>query len=177
MKKLILISLMLSLILSALVPATALAAKPQSFHTDGVISGIEDTVIGDNAFPAGNSGRWRVIDRQIEGELLSGDITGSFLMNYKANIELATQAGNLHGTLETNEYSFKINGKIQPLEMVPIAPEVYLPKLTFNGHWTLVDGAQGQGEFNGWVIFIPDEYGHVVSIIASSFIMHGKWQP
>lgn len=173
-KRLILISLTLVLALMALAPATALAGKPQIFQAAGVINYIEDTQVGDNAFPAGNSGRWRVIDREIGGEL-SGDICGSFLLTYKANVELATQAGNLHGTLETGEYSFKVNGKIQPLTMEPSPLGFDLPVLTINGHWNLSDIGPGQGDFKARVQFIPDEYGHVVMIVASSFEMDGKW--
>jgi len=77
------------------------------------------------------------------------------------------------------ESSFRVNGKIQPLELVgiiEIAPGLYAPKLklTINGHWNL-SGRQGNGAFNAWVIFIPDENGHVASILASSFTMTGKW--
>ena len=170
-RRLLLISLVLVLILTALAPATALAAKPQSFYTAGEITYLSPGEV----LPAGESGRWRVIERELRGELLSEDISGPFTMTYKANVELATQAGNFHGTLEAGEYSFRVNGKIQPLEIVPIAPEVYLPKLTINGHWTLGDGARGQGEFYAWVVFVPDAYGHVAYIVASSFTMDGKW--
>jgi hypothetical protein len=168
------ISLVLVMMLTVLAPATALAAKPQSFYAEGGINYIEDTIIGDNAFPAGDSGRWRVVGREIGGEL-SGDISGSFLMTYKANVELATQAGNLHGTLESGDYACTVNGKIEPLGFVEMWPGVYLPKLTINGHWTFTNGARGNGDFEAWVIFIPDEYGHVVMIVASSFVMDGKW--
>jgi hypothetical protein len=179
-KRLVLISLTLVLMLMALAPATALAAKPQPFCATGVITGIEATVIGDNVFPAGNSGRWRVVGREIGGEL-SGDVNGSFLMTYKANIESTeTQAGNLHGTLDVGEYSFKVNGTIQPLEIVEIVwinPVTYYPilKLTINGRWNLADRGPGQGDFEAGVIFIPDIYGHVACIVASSFVMDGKW--
>lgn len=173
-KRILLISLALVLLFTMLAPAAALAAKPQTFQAAGVITYIEDTQVGDNAFPAGNSSRWRVIDREIGGELL-GDISGSFVLTYKANVELATQAGNLHGVLETGEYSFRVNDKIQPLTMAPSPLGFDLPVLTLNGHWTLTDKGQGQGDFAAWVQFIPDEYGHVVMIVASSFEMDGKW--
>ena len=170
-RKALLISLALALMLLALAPATALAAKPQTFHADGEIMYISPGEV----LPAGESGRWRVIERELRGELLSGDISGPFTMTYKANVELSTQAGNLHGTLETGDYTFRVNGKIQPFEIVPIAPGIYLPKLTINGNWTLGDGARGQGEFYEWFIFVPDAYGHVAYIVASSFTMDGKW--
>lgn len=173
-KRLIIITMMVVLVVMMLAPTTALAAKPQTFQAAGVINYIENTQVGDNAFPAGNSGRWRVIDREIGGEL-SGDISGSFLLTYKANVELATQAGNLHGVLEAGEYSFKVNGKIQPLTMEPSPLGFDLPVLTIKGHWNLSDKGPGQGDFEAWVQFIPDEYGHVVMIVASSFKMDGKW--
>lgn len=173
-RRMLFISLAIALILTALMPAAAMAAKPQPFYAAGAITGIEDTVIGDNAFPAGESGRWRVVDREITGQL-SGDVSGDFVMNYRANVELATQAGNLHGDLVAGSAGFKVNGKIQPLEMVPTPLGIDLPKLTITGHWNLDGKGPGNGDFEAWVIFIPDEYGHVVMIIASSFIMEGKW--
>jgi len=173
-RRMLFISLALVLVLTVLIPGAALAAKSQPFYAAGVITGIEDTVIGDNAFPAGESGRWRVVDREITGQL-SGDVSGDFIMNYRANVELATQAGNLHGDLVMDGASFKVNGKIQPLEMVPTPLGIDLPKLTITGHWNLDGKGPGNGNFEAWVIFVPDEYGHVVMIIASSFVMEGKW--
>ncbi len=172
-KRMLFISLALVLVLTVLIPGAALAAKSQPFYAAGAITGIEDTVVGENAFPAGESGRWRVIDREITGQL-SGDVSGDFVMNYRANVELATQAGNLHGNLVVDDASFKVNGKIQPLEMVPTPLGIDLPKLTITGHWNLDGKGPGNGDFEAWVIFVPDEYGHVVMIIASSFIMEGK---
>ncbi|MCK4863347.1 MAG: hypothetical protein KAS25_03575 [Dehalococcoidales bacterium] len=173
-RRMLFISLALVLVLTMLIPGTALAVKPQPFYAAGVITGIEDTVIGDNAFPAGESGRWRVVGRDITGQL-SGDVSGSFVMTYKANVELATQAGNLQGNLVMDDASFKVNGKIQPLEIVPTPLGIDLPKLTITGHWNLDGKGPGNGDFEAWVIFVPDEYGHVVMIIASSFIMEGNW--
>lgn len=170
---LVFISLALALLLATLMPATALAAKPASFGASGIITYISP----GTAVPAGESDRWVVVERELGGAFLSGDISGNFTMAYKANVELATQAGNLHGTLEAGSYILKMNGKIQPLEMVPTPLGIDLPKLTINGRWTSIDGAQGQGNFEAWVIFIPTPEGHVGSIIASAFDLTGKWQP
>ncbi len=172
-RRMLFITLALVLLMTMLVPGAALA-KPQTFYAGGVITGIEDTIIGENAFPAGESGRWRVVGREITGEL-SGDVNGSFIMTYKANVELATQAGNLQGDMIVGDESFKVNGKIQPLEMVPTPLGIDLPKLTITGHWNMDGKGPGNGDFEAWVIFVPDEYGHVVMIIASSFVMEGKW--
>lgn len=170
-RRALVISLVMVLLLTALMPATAFAAKPQPVTAEGVIYSIEDTSIGDNVFPAGNSGRFRVVDREISGQLY-GDIEGLFSLAYKANVNITTQAGNLQGTLNTGDYSFKINGKIQPLEMM-LTNYGYLPMLTITGHWSR-PGAPGQGNFEAWAIFIPDEYGHVVYIVDSYFSMNGK---
>lgn len=169
-KRLLIISLILAMLLAALTPATALAAKPLPFNAAGTISGISP---GDVA-PAGESGRWRVIERKLTGNL-SGDFSGPFTMTYKANVELATQAGNFQGTLEVGSSVLRVNGKIQPLEMVPFGPGTYLPKLTIKGHWTSINGSRGQGDFIGWFIFVPTPQGHVAVIVASSFIMTGWW--
>ncbi len=177
-KRTLFISLLLVLILTVLTPATAVAVKPQPFYAAGTIVDIEDTVIDDNVFEAGDSGRWRVVDREIAG-VLSGDVNGEFILTYKANIESAmTQAGNLHGNLVVEGYNFKANGRIQPLEFVPVQlfnGVYYLPKLTISGHWSM-KGAGQNGEFSGWVIFIPDAAGHVDTIVASSFVMEGEWK-
>jgi hypothetical protein len=173
-KRILAIALTLVLAITALAPAAALAAKPVTFHAAGFITYIEDTQVGENAFPAGESGRWRVIDREIGGEV-SGDINGSFRLTYQANVELATQAGNMHGVLVTDGYSFKVNGKIQALTMEPSPLGFDLPVLTISGHWNLEGPGPGQGDFEARVQFVPDEYGHVVMIVASSFEMQGKW--
>lgn len=168
-KRLLIISLVFALLL-ALAPGAALAAKPVDFYAAGTISGISP---GD-VVAAGESGRWRVIERELTGEL-SGDVSGDFTMIYKANVELATQAGNFHGTMTVGSSEFKVNGQIQPLEMVPVSADVYLPKLTINGHWTAGEGVRGNGDFVGWLIFIPNSEGHVDTILASSLTMTGQW--
>ncbi len=178
MKKRLLISLTLALLLTALMPATVSAAKPPLKFVNFNASGVITYITGGNVLPAGDSGRWRVIERELGGQL-SGDINGAFTLNYKANVELATQAGNLQGILVADPYCIKVNGKIAPLEFygwyVPgIIPLYYLE---IEGNWVFKDGAQGNGDFTAWAIFIPTPDGHVAYIVASSFDMTGKWQP
>ena len=169
----LLTSLALALVLTALMPAATIAAKPGSFDTSGIVTQLSSGTV----FPAGESGRWIVVERELSGTFLSGNIDGDFTMTYKANVELSTQAGNLHGALKAGPYILKINGKIQPLEMVPTPLGIDLPKLTITGHWTFTDGAQGRGHFDVWVIFIPTHEGHVESIVASALNLTGNWQP
>jgi len=179
-KRLLFMSLALALVLTALTPAVALAAKPVPFEAEGSISGITP---GD-VFPAGKSGRYVVAEREITGTL-GGDISGDFTLTYKANVELATQAGNLHGTLEAGESVLNVNGKIEPLVFAgwyippgahPAYPDgIPLYQLTISGHWNFLEGARGQGDFDAWAIFVPTPAGHVGSIVASSFKLTGKW--
>jgi hypothetical protein len=113
-KRLGFISLVLVLMLTALMPTSVVAAKPAKF-ADFNASGVITYITGGDVLPAGKSGRWRVIERELGGQL-SGDINGDFALVYKANVELATQAGNLQGTLQTGSYSLKVNGTIEPLQ-------------------------------------------------------------
>lgn len=118
----------------------------------------------------------RVIERELDGTL-SGDINGDFILAYKANVELATQAGNLQGTLVTDKYSIKVDGKIAPLQFYGWYGPYPLYYLEIDGTWQFKDGAQGNGDFAAWTIFIPTPEGHVAAIIYSGFDMTGKWQP
>ena len=170
------ISLTLVIVLMGIVPAPALAAKPVSFFAAGWINDITP----GNVVAAGDSGRYRVIERELSG-YLNGSIQADFTMTYKANVELETQAGNFHGIVTAGPYILKVNGKIEPLEFVAVGP-YFLPKLTFNGHGTFTEGAQGQGEIHGWAVFIPtgpedpEGPGHVKQILYSSFTLSGEWQ-
>ena len=167
-------SLALALVLTILMPAAALAAKPVSFGASGIITYISPGTV----IPAGESGRWRVVERELSGTFLSGNIHGNFTMTYKANVELLTQAGNLQGTLKAGPYILKLNGKIQPLVFAGwFAPGIPLYQLTINGRWTFTDGAKGQGDFSAWAIFVPTPEGHVAFITESAFDLTGKWQP
>jgi hypothetical protein len=159
------------LVLTVLSPTTVMAAKPVPFAAIGTVTGISPGTV----FPAGESGRWVVVERELTGTL-SGDVSGNFTMTYKGNVELATQAGNIRGILQSNEYVFQVNGKIQPLEWLG-TPYASPAMLTLSGHWTVTTGAQGQGNFDAWAMFIPTPEGHVGTILASSFTMTGQWQP
>jgi hypothetical protein len=177
-KRLLFISLTLALVLTTLMPGVTLAAKPApvSFSTSGTISGISPGKV----LPAGATGKWVVVERQIVGEL-SGDINGAFTMNYHAMVEsIFTQAGDFHGWLTVGEdsYVLQVKGTIEPLEIVYYEPwATFLPKLTINGTWKLTQGEHGSGDFNAWVIFVPTPDGHVGFIPDSNFNLTGEWQP
>lgn len=193
-KKVVLILLTLVLVLAFSMPTVALAKAPVALNANGVIASIDEGTV----FPAGNSGRYVVASRTILGTL-TGDINGDFTLNYKANVELATQAGNLHGTLQTASTSLEVNGTIQPLQLyygniyyfygwyyssnfgwvrlyyVPDVGVVPLFYLEINGHWTALDGAKGNGDFTASVIFVPTPDGHVAFVVpGSQLTMTGK---
>lgn len=167
--------------LIAAAPSSALAAKPVPFAASGGISYITPGTV----FPAGNSGRWVIVERQLYGNLSSGDINGEFTLSYKGNVEsVETQAGNFHGTITVGggAYVFNVNGTSEPLEfqrLMEFTPGNWVPvlRLTLGGHWVFTDGAHGQGELSGWAEFIPTPDGHVGIIVDSSFTMNGQWQP
>lgn len=176
------IGLALALVLGVLIPGVVLAAKPDPFEATGTVTYLE---AGD-VFPAGDSGRWVVASRYLEGTFVDG-IPGDFSMTYKANVT-SEQAGNLHGTLERGPYVLKVNGKSEPadvLDYVVISPGIVVPTklgLALSGRWTFIEGAQGNGGFDAYVVFTPwfDEEGnmHVGPVIPdeSSFDLTGKWQ-
>ncbi len=180
-RKLLLISLFLTLVLTALTPMAALAAPPVHFSASGNITYISPSLLSEIS-PAGKSGRWVVHERELGGSI-SGDISGDFVLTYKANVD-ESQAGSLVGTLTVDDGSsiIKVRGKSQPLEIIYFeAFQTYLPKLTINGSWTFTNGAVGNGNFDAWFIFIPevDAAGnvHVGQIVASALELTGKWQP
>jgi len=189
-RKILMVGLVLALTLVLVSPVPALAAKPVGF---GAVCNIEIIDEGD-PFAAGQSSRWVVPERTIYGTV-SGDIEGDFVLTYKANVA-ADQAGNFHGKMvvtdEDDSWTVKINGKsdgtvFQGWSDIPTGnPQMpYLPilSITINGHWTLVDGARGNGTFeNAVIIFIgiPDEQGniHIGPVVPGSAInMTGQWKP
>jgi hypothetical protein len=168
-KRLFVISLVVSMLVF-LMPAPALAKAPAGFSAGGVITAIDTGTV----FPAGNSGRYVVASRSITGAL-AGGITGDFVLNYKANVELATQAGSLQGNLQAGTTVLKVNGSIEPLEFAGWWGEgIPLYRLTINGRWTAIDGMKGNGDFSAWAVFIPTPEGHVFAIVDSGFDMTGK---
>ena len=173
-RKAVLIGAVLALLLGLLSPAVAMAAKPVDFFAAGAIVSIDEGAVS----PAGGSGRWVVSERIVSGGI-QGAVNGPFSLTYKANVD-AAQAGALTGRLEADGLTLAINGKSQGIEMVPVAPGIYLPSITVSGRWTILDG-QGNGEFSAQFVFIPwfDEYGnaHIGQVIAGGVVLTGQWQP
>jgi hypothetical protein len=194
-KKLLCVMLAASLVLSVVIPGTALAAKGKAFddfEATGEITEIDEGTV----FPAGNSGRWRVTERHILGVFTAGDIAGaSYVMTYKANVD-SEQTGTFHGELRVDELglSFKVRGKSEmgdevmgSYDFFPVlvpnpdypdtSPDPYIVAglvpvvfraLNTSGGWTLVEGAKGNGIYEGTTIVAigteGDQAGHIVGI-------------
>ncbi len=173
-RKAVLIGAVLALLLGLVSPAVALAAKPVDFFAAGAIVSIDEGAVS----PAGGSGRWLVSERVVSG-VIQGAVNGPFSLTYKANVD-PYQAGALTGRLEAGGLTLAINGKSQGVEMVQVWPGIYLPSITVNGNWTIING-QGTGEFSAQFVFIPwfDEYGnaHIGTVIAGGVLLTGQWQP
>ncbi len=181
MKKILVLSLVLALALSLLLPTAALAAKTppvppapsSSFSAQGELSFIDTGTVKE----IGKSGKWLVKDRHIQGEFVTGDLGPSaYTITYGGVFDLATQAGNLAGSMEVGSRQIGIVGKVEPLTMVYFAPyNMNLPKLTISGHWAGLRGLGAEGSYEAWMVFVPTADGHVRYIVASSFAMTGKY--
>jgi len=185
-RRLLIISLVLTLALSVSAPAAALAYEEfdAPFHCEGVINAFEPTIIGENVFPQPD-GTWWVDDREIWGTFDSGDITGPFTLTYDAIIDSPwTQVGTFWGTIvawndeDEDSRIFEVTGSLEPAEIIPGDP--LMIKVTVNGQWSLIedDEVYGIGDLEGWAIFIPDWIGgepHVGEIVDSAFDLTGYW--
>jgi len=175
-RKILLLSLVLTLILTMVMPTTALAAKPTNLLAFGIINSI---TTGEDVteFPAGQGGRWVVNEREIGGILggiLGGDISGDFTLTYKANVVLETQVGTFHGNMVVGDgdYDVHINGK----SSIGITPIGY-PGLILSGHWNFTGSDHGNGTFYAWIVPDSDGEGHIIGVLYGGITMTGKWKP
>ncbi|MBL7165497.1 MAG: hypothetical protein ISS55_03325 [Dehalococcoidales bacterium] len=181
-KKLLCITLVTCLVLSVVMPGTALAAKGKAFddfEATGFITFIDDGIVK----PAGQSGRWVVSERHIMGIML-GDVNGDFTLTYAANVD-SDQAGNFHDELVVGSYVFKVRGKSEPIQFQYVYDKpgfglVAVNLMETNGGWTLIEGAHGNGEYYGSItieVALEGPYqGHIVGMPDASVSMLGKWK-
>jgi hypothetical protein len=178
MKKILAISLVLALALTLLMPSVAMAARPAEFSASGVFNDIDQGKVK----PLGNSGKWLVTDRHIQGEFLpDGALEGDFTLTYGGVFNITDQSGHLAGRLSTDAGTFAITGETKPLEVLDyiiledgtIFPT--LCKLSVTGRWTGLKSINANGKFESWFTFDIDAEGHVVNIYDSSFEMTGKY--
>ena len=181
MKKKFSLLALLSLLLLAVMPAgTAMAAKPVSFGAVGTIATIDD---GDVS-AAGASTRFVVKERHITG-LLDGSLLGAYTLTYGSNVPIATQSGNIHGTLSITgptDYEATVTGSSELLAgpvgaFLPGTGIVLAVALGIEGKLTFTDGAQGHGTFEAgvWVRITPD--GHIVGVLPEGLPLFGPGGP
>jgi hypothetical protein len=173
MKKILILSLILALALTLILPSVTMAAPPSKFNAQGMMSSIDTGTVKE----LGHSGKWLVKDRHIDGQLLTGNLGSSnYTITYGGVFDLATQEGNLAGKLVVGSNLIGITGTVAPLTVVYYTPwATYLPKLVITGKWAGLKGLNANGSFEAWMIFVPDTAGHVVAIADSSFVMTGKY--
>jgi hypothetical protein len=176
MKKLLLVSLMLALILALILPTAVVAGKPeiQPFQAAGILTDIDN----GNVNQIGHSTLWKVSDRHIKVKFTQGDLNDNFILTYQGIFDLYTQAGDFVGNLvqDNGDTKAMVFGQVAPLTFIPVGKVGGgNPIIQISGTWTGVSGLKARGEFQASMVFIPDEYGHVAEIVYSGFEMTGKY--
>jgi hypothetical protein len=172
MKKLLVIGLVLAMMLTLILPSTAMAAKPAALNASGALTSIDDGITQQ----LGDSGKWLVSDRHIQGTFVDSDLEGNFTLTYGGVFDLATQAGHLSGRMEVDSKSFVVTGKVAPYTFVSwYAEGIPILQLSIAGNWNCLKGGKGNGTFTSVMYFIPTADGHVYAVLpGSSFVMTGK---
>lgn len=164
---------LLSLLLLVVVPGgTALAmGKPVPFGAVGTIATIDE---GDVS-AAGVSTRFVVKERSVGG-VLFGSLSGGYTLTYGSNVPIATQSGQIHGTLTVGSYVAKVTGSSEllagpVLALHPVLGPVPVVLLGINGNLTFTDGTQGNGTFEAvvWAIITLD--GHIVGVLPAGITL------
>ncbi len=182
MKKILVLSLVLALALTLVMPSVAMAANPKPFSASGTFSSIDEgnvTVIGvDDAYQVPI---FQVQDRHIQGEFArsvkgeSNRVNGPFTITYDAVVN-GYQMGKFSGILKAKSASFDVKGI--SYGVTEINPNKGY-RIDLGGTWTGTQGIKGSGNFAAYFYFIPvvDEYGiaHVGAITDSSFSMTGAF--
>lgn len=164
------ILLAVGLALGAVVPTAALARGTRvSFSASGPVLTIDQGTV----FPAGDSGRFMVMERTVFGTL-SGDLNGPFTFVYGSNVPLLTQSGPVHGRLSVGTYEAAVEGQSSLLVGPGIAirpdggPLAVVVVLRVTGSLAFTSGAQGQGDFTATVtVAIDPATGHILGVVPS----------
>jgi len=197
-KRVLFIGLALTFAMTIIMPTAVTAKGLEDFHADGKVVAIDE----GNVVAAGQSGRWIVKDRHLYGYFISGDMEGTFVMTYHANIQsTTTQAGNLQGVLVAGECELNVTGTASPA--VPIDNETGLPVLSpdvyidgtlgvvadflleIDGSWAMKKESIGNGTFEADIVAqicfdqTSEDYLHIVGFKEddSYFSLDGHWKP
>lgn len=171
-------------VLAAIGPVQAVSAEP--FLAGGQITDIDQ---GDIK-AAGNSGRFVVRNREVEGTI-SGTVGGvafvnqHFTFTFKTNVPIQTQSGNIQGTLTFGPYEAKVIAKselgaipcpagAEPFCFTGADGNLYLPALLINGSVMFTEGAEGSGTVNAFVVPILNDQGHIIGVFAGGLTIQGE---
>lgn len=113
-------------------------------------------------------------------------------MTYTANVPIATQSGQLHGTLDMSDDSgttyvarFQATSSIgltplgcdTPDGATCIGTPGVVPGLLISGTLTFTEGSQGHGMLSAWIVPELDGDGHISGILAGWLTVSGQWGP
>lgn len=190
MRKRFILSILLCVVL-LLVPSSALAGeqgkgKPQPLSVSADAASLDIEVPG-NVIPAGNSGRWVILERTITADLVGG-INGTFTLVYHGNVEsIETQAGTMEGVITITDATIPgvgqgidisgvLRGRSEGIQFVGVTPEGWpLFNLSFGGTFTFQSGIQGTGDLAGSFTFVPTPEGHVAFLVGGTITLEGQW--
>jgi hypothetical protein len=180
MKKILVISLVLALALTLILPSAVMAAPDKTvFSATGVFSSIDE----GNVKPLGNTGRYLVADRHLSGSFINDTLTGNFTITYGGIFNIADQSGKLIGTLETANNKLCVIGETQPLQYVGYpGPDsdgsIVIPCLMIvKGNWTGLKGLAAKGTFEAQLVLnvyadpAQPTFGHVKSVVEGQNIL------
>ena len=177
---------------AAIGPVQAVSAEP--FMAGGYITSIDD---GD-VKAAGTSGRFVVRNRHVGGTI-SGvigntpisvdDVPQPFTFTFKTNVPIQSQSGNIQGSLAFGNYEAKVNGTSEigatPVECPVIYAPMFgcietesgvffFPGLLIKGTVRFVEGSDGSGTVNAFIIPKLDALGHIVGIEVAGLTIQGE---
>jgi hypothetical protein len=175
MKKLLLVSLMLALVLALVVPTSVLAAKPASYDATGTFISIDEGQVKCLAYDAVNpfNTLWQVKNRHIEGVFNSNDedgaLQGPFTITYDAMVN-GLQMGFFSGNLKAKSVNLKISGISYGIDLSQGFPPPLPWRITMGGIWS--KDSKHNGSFTAEFCFIPTADGnHIAYLTSSSFTL------
>ena len=161
MKKLLGIPLLALMVAILCVPAVASAGSPfVDFSSVGTITSITE----GNVVPAGDSGRYVVKERVVEGAF-GAPLAAPYTFTYGSNVPIETQSGSIHGTLEVGDYEAKVRARSSPVGGGFCPGYGFFGVLSIEGSFAFTAGTQGQGTFGAVVWAVIDGEGHIQDVL------------
>jgi hypothetical protein len=171
MKKVLLVSLMLAMIMALVLPTAVVAAKPATYNATGKFISIDEGKVKLLAYDPDNSANivWQVKNRNIQGVFDTtnedNSLQGPFTVTYDAIVD-GYQAGDFTGSLKAKSVNLKIQGTSSGIGELT----VYGVPITLSGTWT--KDSKTQGTFEAQFCFVPTaDHQHIDYLTISSFTL------